>query len=84
MQIEAETGKCFTYHEMFKKSYEIAAFLDEIGCSKDSIIATACENQIDFVCLLLAAWHIGAICNCVHPLLSMGKFVLPIVFFILF
>lgn len=82
MQIEAETGKCFTYREMFEKSFKIAAFLNKIGCSENSVIGTACENQVDFLCLLLAVWHIGAICNCVHPRQSEGKFAHPIYFFI--
>ncbi|KOC62438.1 Luciferin 4-monooxygenase [Habropoda laboriosa] len=67
LQIDAETGKQFTYNDILKKSTTLATVLKNDGIAIEDRISTATENHPNFVVAMCSTLFIGATFTPLNP-----------------
>lgn len=65
----------FTFENILNASLNIASCLKyEYGIQKSDIVGVFSENTIWYPSVILAIWHIGAICTLLNPMYTFSEF----------
>jgi len=59
-QINAETDEKFMMTDFLQNSYTLAAELQELGCTKNTIVGVVSKNRFEYAIVVLATMLTGA------------------------
>jgi len=73
-QIDVHDGTSFTFANILHTSFNIADWLRfECGIQKSDVVGIFSENSVWYSSIILATWHIGAVCTFFNPMYNESK-----------